>query len=403
MSARKRILFFGEPATLAHVMRPVVLASALPSELYDVVVATGPDYRGFVEREGLAVRELWSIGTRAYLAAVDAGRVVFPFRTLDAYVREDMRHIEAFAPDLVVGDFRLSLAVSARLAKVPYVAISNAYWSRCAQARYEIPAHPTTRLIGPAVPNALFRFLRPAILAYHSLPMHKLRKRYGMRSLGFDLGTVFTEADITLYADVPAIVPGADCGNSARYRYIGPVLWSPGGVLPAAFEDRGSDAPWVYVSMGSSGNPQLVPTVLAALEGVDCRVAVATAGAVPDSAIPSGVIAADYLPGDRVAARASLVICNGGSPSAYQALAQGTPVLGMPANLDQMLAMHFVAQSGAGTTLRADRVTRKRVAEVVKHMLQTAAFGTQAKGLAAAFREYQAAARFASIVREFVP
>ena len=403
MNTRKRVLFFGEPATLAHVMRPVVLASALPSRLYDVAVATGADYRRFVEREGLEVRDLWSIGTRAYLAAVEAGRVVFPFRTLDAYVREDMRHIEAFAPDLVVGDFRLSLAVSARLAKVRYVAISNAYWSPCARARYEIPVHPTTKLLGPAVPNALFQLLRPAILAHHSLPMHKLRKRYGMRSLGFDLGTVFTEADVTAYADVPAIVPGADCGNQRRYRYIGPVLWSPGGVLPAALEERGDGRPWVYVSMGSSGNPHLVPTLLAALEGVDCRVAVATAGAVPASAIPSGVIAADYLPGDEAAARASLVICNGGSPSAYQALAQGTPVLGIPANLDQMLNMHFVVRSGAGAALRADRVTRKRVADVVKHMLQTPAFGAQAKKIAAVFHEYHATARFANIVRELAP
>lgn len=400
MSARKRILFFGEPATLAHVIRPVVLAKALPADRYEVAVATGRDYRQFAEHEGLEVRDLWSIGTRAYLAAVDTGRVVFPFRTLDAYVREDLRHIEAYAPHLVVGDFRLSLAVSARLAQVPYIAISNAYWSPCAGARYEVPVHPATRLLGPAVPNALFRLLRPAILAHHSLPMHRLRKRYGMPSLGFDLGTIFTEGDVTAYADLPALVPGGHCGNPHRYRYIGPVPWSPAGVLPAAFKDGCSATPWVYVSMGSSGDPRLVPVLLAGLERVRCRVAVATAGAVPAGAIPRGVVASPFMPGAEAAARASLVVCNGGSPSAYQALAQGTPVLGIPANLDQMLNMDFVARSGAGAALRADRVTGERVADIVTQMLATSTFRAQAERIAASLHEYHAAARFATIVRE---
>jgi UDP:flavonoid glycosyltransferase YjiC (YdhE family) len=400
MSTCRRILFFGEPATLAHVMRPAVLAKALQAAGHEVAVATGRDYCNFVENEGLAVRDLRAIGTRAYLAAVDAGRVVFPYSTLDGYVQEDLRHIEAFHPDLVVGDFRLSLAVSARLAKVPYLGLSNAYWSPCVDARYDIPVHPATKLLGPALPNALFQLLRPVILAHHSVPMHRLRKRYGMRSLGLDLRAVFTEADVTAYADVPALVPGAECGNAVRYRYIGPVLWSAPGALPAEFRDACSDKPWVYVSMGSSGDPRLVTQLLAALEGVHCRIAVATAGAVPASAIPPGVLAADYMPGDQAAARARLVICNGGSPGAHQALAQGTPVLGIPANLDQMLNMHFVSRFGAGVTLRADDVRRERVRNIVNEMLNMPVYSERAQAVASAFREYHAASRFASIVDE---
>ena len=400
MNARRRVLFFGEPATLAHVMRPVVLAKALQEAAYEVAVATGPDYRMFVEREGLAVRDLWSIGTRRYLAAVDAGRVVFPFSALDAYVKEDLRHIEAFRPDVVVGDLRLSLAVSARLAKVPYIGLSNAYWSPCVHARYEIPVHPATRLLGPAVPNAIFKLLRPLILAHHSVPMHRLRRRYGMPSLGLDLRAVFTEADVTAYADVPALVPGAECGNPGRYRYIGPVLWSPPGLLPAELTDTRHGKPWVYVSMGSSGNPRLVPEILAALADVHCSVAIATAGAVPASAIPHDVIAADYLPGDEVAARARLVICNGGSPTTHQALMRGTPVLGIPANLDQMLNMHFVSRSGAGVSVRADDIKRERLRRIVNEMLDTPAFSDRAQAVATAFLGYHAASRFATIVDE---
>jgi UDP:flavonoid glycosyltransferase YjiC (YdhE family) len=121
---------------------------------------------------------------------------------------------------------------------------------------------------------------------------------------------------------------------------------------------------------------------------------------VPASAIPHNVVASDYLPGDQVAARARLVICNGGSPTTHQALAHGTPVLGIPANLDQMLNMHFVVRSGAGVAVRADAVERDQIRRIVKEMLDTQTFSDRAQTIAAAFREYHSASRFASIVNE---
>ena len=49
--------------------------------------------------------------------------------SLDRYVEEDLRLIDSFRPDVVVGDFRVSLAISARKARIPYVNVTNAYWS----------------------------------------------------------------------------------------------------------------------------------------------------------------------------------------------------------------------------------------------------------------------------------
>ena len=42
---------------------------------------------------------------------------------------DDLELIRRIEPDVVVGDFRLSLAVSAPMAGVPYIALANAYWS----------------------------------------------------------------------------------------------------------------------------------------------------------------------------------------------------------------------------------------------------------------------------------
>ncbi|MCK6490511.1 MAG: glycosyl transferase family 1, partial [Planctomycetes bacterium] len=93
----------------------------------------------------------------------------------------------------------------------------------------------------------------------------------------------------------------------------------------------------------------------------------ATAGRARPATRP-GLLVADWLPGDLAARRARLVVCNGGSPSAYQALAAGAPVLGLTANLDQYLACDAVAAAGLGRRLRAGLVGAAAVAQAVQAM-----------------------------------
>lgn len=391
MARRRRILFFAEPITLAHVVRPIVLARSLDRSEFEVALATGAEYRRLAEEDGLAVRELFSVGSRSFLAAVAAGRPVFPYRSLERYVEEDLRHIRDFAPELVVGDFRVSLAVSARLARVRYIAISNAYWSPYAQPRFEIPVHFLSRLLGPGVASALFRAVRPIVFAHHSLPMHRLARKRGLPSLGFDLRRVFTEADLTLFADAPELVPSGDSGTPGRYAYIGPVTWSPRVPLPEALRDDADPRPLVYVTMGSSGDPRLVRRILEGLASLDCRVALATAGVLPRVSIPAAVVAADYLPGDALCARARLVICNGGSLTCYQALQHGVPMLGIPANLDQLFNMSFMERAGVALRVRADRVSARSIGRATRELLERPGYRAAAARSRDVLRRYDSA------------
>lgn len=363
-----RVLFFAEPATAAHVGRPVVLARGLAQAGYDVSVATGPDYRQLVDAH-LPVHDLWSIGTRAYLAAVAAGRPVFPYSVLERYVADDARVVAQVRPDVIVGDFRLSLAVSARLAGIPYLALSNAYWSPLAAAHFTVPVHRATRLVGPAMADRVFRWLQPMILAQHVKPMQRLRRAHGMPPIAHGLRGIFTEADVTVFADVPELVPTAAHATEGRYMYLGPVVWSPSGKVPDDVRDASDSRPLIYVSLGSSGDPGALRTIVAAAVSLGCRVAVATAGLTYDLPTTRDVIVHSWLPGDELAALARVVICNGGSPATHQALRHGTPVLGIPANLDQLLNMHYITTAGAGLSVRADSVTTSRIRSAVERLL----------------------------------
>ena len=397
VSRKLRVLFFAEPATLAHVARPVVLAGELAGREFDVMVATGEDFRWIVDQAKLPAIGMEAIGSKAYLAAVAAGRPVFPLEVLERYVEEDLRLIQAYAPDVVVGDLRFSLAVSARLAGVRYLAVTNAYWSPFARARFDVPVHALTRGRGHSAITHAFRLAWPLISAYHALPMHRLRKRYGFPSLGLDLRNVFTEGDTTLFADVPSMVPTYGCPTPDRYAYIGPVVWSPPGSLPPELMDEEDGRPLVYLALGSSGDSALLHGISSALLSLGCRVAVSTgqAGAV---SLPRGVVAARFFPGAELAARAKVVVCNGGSPGTHQALAQGTPVLGIPENLDQMLNMQFVVESGAGLAMRADRLSASGVSSMVLRLLTEDSFRQAAFRISHDFARYACGERLAETV-----
>lgn len=399
VSHKARVLFFAEPATLAHVARPAVLAGELAGRGFDVMVATGEDFRWIVDQAKLPAIAMQAIGTKAYLAAVAAGRPVFSLDVLERYVEEDLRLIQAYAPDVIVGDLRFSLAVSARLAGVRYLTVTNAYWSPFAPVNFEVPVHALTRGWGHSVVKQAFRLAWPLISAYHALPMHRLRKRYGFPSLGLDLRKVFTEGDTTLFADVPSMVPIDRPPAPNRYAYLGPVVWSPSGILPPELTSQGDGRPLVYLALGSSGDSALLYGIAEALLALGCGVAVST-GQDRAVSLPRGVVAAPFFPGAELAARARVVVCNGGSPGTHQALAKGTPVLGIPENLDQMLNMQFVVGSGAGLALRADRLSARGVSSMVRKLLDDESFRRSAVRVSQEFARYACGDRLAAIISE---
>jgi UDP:flavonoid glycosyltransferase YjiC (YdhE family) len=97
-------------------------------------------------------------------------------------------------------------------------------------------------------------------------------------------------------------------------------------------------------------------------------VAAASAGADLPDPLPHNVITADYLPGTALARQAALVVCNGGSPTAHQALSAGTPVLGLAGNMDQHLSMRSVTTAGVGLLVRSEHATPTAFARAVERL-----------------------------------
>lgn len=398
---RRRILFVGEAVTLAHVSRPFVLAKSLDPAQYDVHLACDPRFNKLLGPLPFPHHAIRTIPSQRFLDALARGSPVYDTQTLREYVAADRGLLAELKPDLVVGDFRLSLSVGARLAGVPYATITNAYWSPYARQRWPLPDLPMNRFLGVGLAKVLFRLVRPLAFATHCVPLNRVRRENGLPKLGADLRRIYTDADYVLYADVPELVPVYDA--PPNHLYLGPVLWSPAVDRPPWWDDLPADRPIVYVTLGSSGRSDLLAMVLKALADLPVTVIAATAGRVKLGEVPSNAFVADYLPGEAAAARAAVVICNGGSPTTQQALAAGKPVIGLAGNLDQHLNMSAVERADAGVLLRAAKTRETAVREAVSRVISQPSYSHAAARMGRLPPDQALAVRFDDFVRGRIP
>jgi UDP:flavonoid glycosyltransferase YjiC (YdhE family) len=397
-----RVLFVSENVTLAQVVRLVTLARALDPGEFEVHFACSEFSALSFAGTRFEQHPLYTVDPRVIDKALRSGRRLYEKSTMKRYVEADLALLDRVQPHLVVSDLRLSLTISAPLRQVPHAALINAYWSpNAVRDGFPLPEHPIVRLLGEQMAARYFPKALPAVFRYFAEPVNAVRRQHGLPPIG-DMLAVLDHADYVLYPDVPELTPVDATGE--RHVFLGPVLWSPAVALPSAWLDpavQDARAP-VYVTLGSSGDVNVLPRVVRALGRLPVRVLLATARRAELRDLPPNVLVADYVPGDEAARRAAFVITNGGSSSGYQALAEGTPVLGIPFNLDQYLAMDAIERAGAGVLLRSGSLTEQKVEDAVRKLLSHAEYRAAAVRVAAAMKLANSADCFRNFVQHAV-
>ena len=391
----QRILFVAEDVTLAHVTRPLVLANSLDRSHYEIFFATGKRYRHLVEGSGYSLCTIPTLSSEIFLDRLAKGKPVYTKDDLKVSVQADLQLFSKLSPDLVIGDFRLSLGISARLAKIPYAALTNAHWSPYSTLSFPLPEHPLVNIFGVGISRFFFKILQPVIFKYHAVPFNFIRKAYGLEPLR-NLKEVYTYGDWTLYLDLPALAPTLNIPDN--HLYLGPILWSPDIPLPAWWDDIPEDRPVLYLTLGSSGDIKFMNTIIDTLGEMPVTALVASAGRFDTAQLPGNIFVEKYLPGLEAAKRASLVICSGGTATTYQALSCGTPVLGIPSNADQYLSMEAIEKQGAGLLIRSGNVTPKNIRNGISTILQNADYKQNTSRLKNEMLLYNAPERFSSFV-----
>jgi len=390
----KRILFLAEGATMTHFVRPVSLADSLISKGadYDLHLYAPARFAHYLAGKPYSTGELKTMPGETFLANLARGKPLFPADVLSRYVREDRDLIQRLQPDLVVGDMRPSLPISARLEKVPCAVIMNAYWSPYAKRRSILPELPVTRVIPPRLLGPLYRATEPIAFALHVAQMNRVRKEFGVPALPLDLRRMYTDGDYVLYPDIAEFVPTE--GAPPNHYYVGVCDWSPPIPKPDWWQRMCDDPkPKVFVSLGSSGPVRVLPELLAALARMPVSVVLSTSGR-PGPATGSPAYTGNLLPFIETASASALVVSHGGSGALYPAIAAGTPVLAIPSNADQHLSTAVLVESGSGLGLRVEEASSKRLHAALKKMMSDPRFGVAAKNWGKIFQQDPRHARF---------
>lgn len=212
---RRRILLVGQAVSLAHVARPLRLAQEVDRTEWEVYFACDERYRRFVEQAGLPFRELPSIEPDEFRQRLSRGASLVDEATLAREVDDDVALLEDLRPDLVLGDFRLSLGISAERSGVPYANLCNAHWSPRTALEFPVPELPVLRH-APRLLAPLMKLGAPAVFRRHAAGFNALRRRFGQPEIE-DLRAMYTLGTWTLFADLPELAPCTEMAPHERF------------------------------------------------------------------------------------------------------------------------------------------------------------------------------------------
>lgn len=351
MAARKKILFLCNAVTLAHPARSVTLAKGLNPEEYEVVLYMDDHYDALLGELPFRRHILGSMKPQEFAQRLSQGKPLFNTPIVKTELARDFEILEKEKPDLVIGDMRITLQISARKLGIPYLNLTNAYWSPYARQLYPMPDLPITRLTGRALAEIVLNRAHPLIFLPHTTAINQARQLHGLSSHGGSLKHTYTDADFIAYCDLESLIPLP--GIPHNHLHIGPILWSPENMpLPEWWDNVPTKKPVIYVNLGSSGNSALLPQILRALSKLDASIIAATAGASIHGKFSSNIYLAKWLPGHRVCEKAFIVISNGGAPSTMQALAGGAYSIGLCNNMDQHMNMQYLEKAKLGASCK---------------------------------------------------
>lgn len=404
---KKKILFIGESSSLAHIGRPAILARWAKEAGYDVSFACGEAYADIARAEGLEPIPLHTIAPKTFFERLAQGKFFYTAEEIESYVKAELALFARIQPDLVVGDFRLSLSISTTMVGIPFLSLINAHWSPSGKCKMPPPNIAPFKFMPKTLRNAFFSLIRPLAFRLFGRELNVVRKKFGLPTLS-DLRKHYTAGRWCAYLDVPRFYPVANLPKG--HFYLGSVEWQPDNLAQPRLGQLGAKRPLAYVTMGSSGDTRVLIRVLRSLMKLDCDVALSGISEthyaqlrreLPKLAERS--FCAPLFDPREVLKRASFTVCHGGSGTVYQSLKAGVPVLCLPSIPDQGLVSNAAARNEAGLTLEFGETTEKRLTTAMAAFLSSGRYAEGARQMAQAINAQDPRQTWLKFLEQAVP
>ncbi|MBI4557456.1 MAG: hypothetical protein HY706_07730 [Candidatus Hydrogenedentes bacterium] len=411
-SDKARILFTPVSDYLAHVGRSVLLARELKARGHEIAFGGAPRYLcdpnvvspgefpvfplpDFEQAEGLEVlRNLCKVPS---------------IHVLRTHLDHEFRLLDEFRPDLIVCDFRLTMFISARVRNIPVVSLLGGRWlhqyaDKPFRGPRTNPVYPwLVWMLGEPLTSHVVMPLQKWVMRYKIRPHFRLSRQNGL-TLSPDVWEFFV-GDFNLILDTNLV--GASGPLPAHFRRVGPIAWTPHIPLPDWVNLLDRDRPIIYVTMGSTGHPDLFQSLITLLADKPYTVIISTGGQfeIAPASVPSNFRVVKYLPGEKIMALSDLVIFHGGAGTGYQAIQTGTPGIAIATHLEQEFIAEVLEEHRAGVFLTMREVLRRPsvVLRAIEEMLaDLETFRAHMQVLRNEFHQYRPLPDSADAIEQFL-
>jgi UDP:flavonoid glycosyltransferase YjiC (YdhE family) len=370
-------------AYLSETSRMLELHRALTELGVEVRVAThgGPHERLLAEagiRYDLLGPGLSPARAAAFVGSAvglgDPRQSMYDDAEIRTYVAAEAEYFRANRITVAVTGFTLTTLLSSRLTGVRVITEHAGSFVPPVFERRLLPA--PTRPVDPRLkyaPDWLARFLinrTPNRIPAYCGGFNRVAAELGVE--GIPSLAALLLGDLSLVPEIPEVLgisatdlaawrPGKGYRASSRLRSVGPLFAQLDLPMPADvqkfLDHRG---PTIYLAMTSTPSDR-VRTAIADLSRLDVRILVA--GTIHDlgDLATDQVMIRGVLPSHLVMPQVDLAVTTGGQGSVQNAMAAGTPLLGIPLHIEQDLNVALVERLGAARRARSGTLSELAV------------------------------------------
>lgn len=385
---------------------------------------TGPDtpsYHEIVSKAGFQIIDYGQPISRAQwntlLEDEHTGRGFRDVDFLKASIRDCVRALKEFQPHVIVHGLQPDAVIAARILGIPDVQYGPIPIDRDYMSRHILTDIPDSmsnwftrlwpRVLRKKVIQRMMRQhqKKPSLVYQAAIDCGWHPKKQG------DL-LVYNTANCFLLLDLPRHYVADDLPDNVHI--IGPLFASS----ESAFDDlppsirrvmeMPSDKPKVFVTMGSTGNKDvMVEAVKAVCCGDFCAIVSLPPSrctirelleSIPMKLPETVVLTESFLPARQLAAWADVVVGHGGQGTVQTALASGTPIVGIGLQFEQEWNLESAVRLGACLRLTKRQWKAEHISRALRKVMANESYRLHAKEIEQEMKTFNAAGEAAAIV-----